>query len=67
MKQKIEAAFSKLPEAVQVAIYGSYRDIMAACDTHPNLAPAMLEKLNLPPEFDAMRSALADIRKNLLE
>ena len=66
MKTIIESYFGEIPESAQVALFGQYQDALAACETHPQLVVGIIEKLRLPPEFDATRPHMAAFRDGLI-
>lgn len=68
MKDTLNRFFNALPTvALKLHFFGFYRDALAACDTHPELVGPMLEALDLPPKFDALRPQMAALKASLTQ
>jgi hypothetical protein len=68
MKDTLHSFFNALPTvALKVHFYGFYRDALAACDTHPELVAPMLDALELPPTFDALRPQMTALKASLTQ
>lgn len=65
MKAIITSFFDQIPPPVQLALFGQYRDVLAACDTHPHLVAGLVDQLQLPPSCDGLRAQMAAIKEAL--